>query len=105
MLRRKKKKKQTSDKINMIIPYRNPLSTIIVWKPKKVLSRITSRHHWTIVNTTRTSPKTKHMIPLPWNQKTNPIAMKKAPKDPVRGQGLGSTKWKGWRSILKIENT
>jgi hypothetical protein len=96
---KKEKKKQTSEIINIIIPYRKPLSTILVWKPIKVLSRITSRHHWIMVRTTNKIPSIKQKRPLLWNQKTKPIAVKKAPKEPVRGQGLASTKWKGWRSI------
>lgn len=39
------KKKHTSDKINKIIPHRNPLATYEVWAPIKVPSRTTSRHH------------------------------------------------------------
>lgn len=84
----------------MIIPYRKPLSTIWVWQPIKVLSRITSRHHWIIVKTTNIKPNNKQNKPLLWNQKTKPIAVKKAPKEPVNGQGLASTKWKGCRSIM-----
>lgn len=35
-----------SEIINKIIPYFNPLITILVCNPWKVLSRVTSRHHW-----------------------------------------------------------
>lgn len=42
---KKAKKKQTSDKINKIIPQRSPLATYVVCCPRKVASRITSRHH------------------------------------------------------------
>ncbi len=47
---KKAKKKQTSDKINKIIPHRRPLATYEVWAPINVASRTTSRHHWNIVN-------------------------------------------------------
>lgn len=42
---KKAKKNSTSDVINRIIPYRSPVVTYVVWWPKNVLSRITSRHH------------------------------------------------------------
>ena len=42
------KKKNTSDVMNRIIPYRRPFWTVGVWWPWKVLSRITSRHHCNI---------------------------------------------------------
>ncbi len=38
-------KKRTSEKINKIIPIFNPFCTIVLWKPWKVDSRETSRHH------------------------------------------------------------
>lgn len=45
---KKEKKNITSDKINNTIPHRIPVSTINVWSPWKVLSRVTSRHHCAI---------------------------------------------------------
>ena len=48
---KKEKNKQTSDKINKIIPYFSPCFTINVWWPWYVASLITSRHHTTIVIT------------------------------------------------------
>ena len=39
------KKKKISDVIKRIIPHRKPLTTRLVWYPKNVLSRDTSRHH------------------------------------------------------------
>lgn len=42
---KKAKKKSTSEVINRIIPHRIPFLTGVVWKPWKVASRITSRHH------------------------------------------------------------
>jgi len=38
-------KNNTSDKINKIIPHRNPFVTIFVYNPWYVPSRVTSRHH------------------------------------------------------------
>ena len=35
----------TSVKIKRTIPHRSPLATTDVWQPRKVASRITSRHH------------------------------------------------------------
>jgi len=43
------KKKNTSEQMNRTIPMRIPLSTLRVCFPWKVASRVTSRHHWTIV--------------------------------------------------------
>jgi hypothetical protein len=41
----------------------------------------------------------RQIIPCPWNHLAKPIARVNAPIDEVRGQGLNSTKWKGWRII------
>ena len=43
------------------------------------------------------NPAIKINSPLknPWKYKTAPITVEKAPKEPKKGQGLGSTKWKG----------
>lgn len=43
------KKKRTSEAMKRIMPHRNPLETNEVWKPIYVPSRITSRHHCSIV--------------------------------------------------------
>ena len=51
------RKNITSEVINRIIPHRRPLITGRVWKPWKVPSRITSRHHWIIVRIIVISPK------------------------------------------------
>jgi hypothetical protein len=42
------KKNNTSEVINRIIPHRSPLVTYVVWCPRYVASRMTSRHHWII---------------------------------------------------------
>ena len=42
---KKAKKNRTSDVMNKIIPHRNPVVTYVVWCPRNVASRITSRHH------------------------------------------------------------
>lgn len=46
---KKAKKKRTSEAINRIIPHRRPRVTGVVWWPRNVASRTTSRHHWSIV--------------------------------------------------------
>jgi len=56
---KKAKKKQTSEVINKIIPYRNPFSTTVVCHPWKVDSRTTSRHQLIIVVISNISPVTK----------------------------------------------
>lgn len=43
---KKETKNITSETINKIIPSFNPVVTALVWKPKTVPSRTTSRHHW-----------------------------------------------------------
>ena len=71
-----------------------------MWWPKNVPSRITSRHHWIIVIAIIIRPKIIQFIPNPWNQATKPTVNANAPIDPVSGQGLNSTKWKGWRIMV-----
>ena len=41
----------------------------------------------------------KSFGPYPWNQAARPVVRLKAPRAPIRGHGLCSTRWKGWRSI------
>jgi len=89
---KKAKKKQTSEIINRIIPHRNPFTTYLVCCPINVASRITSRHHWIIVNPITRRPKITPIKPSPWNQAVRPSVRVRAPIDPVRGQGLHSTK-------------
>ena len=89
------KKKHTSDTINKTSPIRNPRAVVSVWKPTIVPSRITSRHHWNIVIIINTNPRLNKVIPCPWNHEAVPLVKNKAPKDPVKGHGLYSTKWNG----------
>lgn len=89
---KKAKKNRISETIKRIIPQRNPVITGDVWNPIKVLSRTTSRHHWIIVVIVIKIPKAKHKNPNPWNQEANPTVNINALKDPVRGQGLYSTR-------------
>jgi hypothetical protein len=42
---KKEIKKKISETINKIIPHRRPKVTTWVWRPWKVPSRVTSRHH------------------------------------------------------------
>jgi len=50
------RKKNTSELMNSTIPRRMPLSTLRVCLPWKVASRVTSRHHCSIVRRTRRRP-------------------------------------------------
>jgi len=94
------KKNKTSDVINKIIPHRSPFVTYEVWWPWNVASRMTSRHHWIIVMIIIMVAAIKHVIPWLWNQLAIPIASDRAPIDAVRGHGLYSTKWNGWRDVI-----
>lgn len=96
---KKAKKNITSEVINKIIPHRRPVVTWLVWWPRKVPSRITSRHHWTIEIIIRIEATIRQVVPWLWNHLAKPIARVKAPMDEVRGHGLYSTRWKGWRII------
>lgn len=42
------RKKQTSERINRIIPNRRHFSRFWVWRPISAPSRVISRHHWNI---------------------------------------------------------
>jgi len=99
------KKKHTSETMNNNIPYRNPFITYEVWCPKKVPSRITSRHHWIIDKIISVTPINIHEYPWPWNHLVRPVVNKKAPAAEVSGQGLGSTKWNGCRGIDLFKST
>lgn len=96
------KKNNTSDVINKIIPHRKPDVTYDVWWPIKVLSRITSRHHWIIDITININEIANINIECRWNHAVNPTAKVKAPIEAVKGQGLISTKWNGWRIIYNL---
>ena len=47
----------------------------------------------------RTNLEAKSRGPWPWNQTAKPAVRLRAAAEPIRGHGLGSTKWNGWRSI------
>lgn len=96
------KKKQTSDTMNRIIPYRRPVVTYVLCAPWKVPSRITSRHHWIIERIITTSPAIMHVVVWMWNHEVNPIVNIIAPTADVRGHGLTSTRWKGCRGIVRF---
>ncbi len=97
---KKDRKKKISDTINSTIPIRCALTTADVWYPMNVLSRITSFHHLIIVRTIRKIPNPIRTGDFCLNHFTSPIAVAKAPIDPVKGQGLISTRWKGCRFIF-----
>ena len=56
---RKPRKKDTSDVMNRIIPYRRLFCTWSVWWPWNVLSRIMSRHHRSIPRIMEIRPKAR----------------------------------------------
>lgn len=51
------RKKNASDVMKRIIPYRRPFWTVGVWWPWNVLSRTISRHHWSITRRIERSPR------------------------------------------------
>jgi hypothetical protein len=83
------KKKQTSERINKIIPNRRHDRRFLVWRPLKVPSRIISRHHWIIVRIVQISPIERRIAEFEWNQCTNPVVINRALREPVIGHGLG----------------
>lgn len=74
------------------MPNFRPLNTTEVWYPWYVDSRTTSRHHWNIVNASRRTPIVIGHGPKEWNQAARPAVKLNAPKAPIRGQGLYSTR-------------
>ena len=92
---KKAKKKNTSDLINKSIPNRIPFSTFSVCFPWKVASRVTSRHHWTIVNKIRPRPTYMKLLSYLCIQAAKPVTRNREPTAPVKGQGLKSTMWNG----------
>lgn len=58
------KKKQTSERINKIIPKRRQARRLFVCRPLNVPSRIISRHHWIIVRMVQVSPIRRRIILL-----------------------------------------
>lgn len=94
---KKEMKKRTSEVINKIIPSRMLVSTSKGWCPWREASRDTSRHHWVDVTKRIIIPAYIRILDFPWNHLTVPDVIIKAPRAPVRGQGLWSTIWKGWK--------
>ena len=99
---KKLKKKRTSEVINKIIPQRKPTPTIVVCWPWKVPSRTTSRHHWNITKLVKIKPKSIRSIEKVWNHFAIPDTKDSTLKAPKKGQGLISTRWKGWFILFDI---
>ena len=96
------RKKNTSDEINKTIPMRIPSSTLLVWAPRCVASRVTSRHHKIIVNKINPSPICIRSESNLCIQEAKPPTRHSLPIDPVRGHGLASTKWNGWWILSSV---
>jgi len=77
-------KKQASDRIKRIIPWRRPVTTFAVWQPWNCPSRTTSRHQATAVKTATRSPTKTRVGRNPCNQEAVPTVMNKAPKQAVK---------------------
>jgi hypothetical protein len=96
-VQKKEMKKKTSEIMNKIIPQRIFKLTFKVWIPWKVLSRITSRHHWIMERIMIVNPM--RMNQFNWNSLNHLVILNIkiiVPRALVRGQGLKFTKWKGW---------
>ena len=102
---KKDKKNMTSDKINKIMPHRNPFSTIRVWSPWNLASRLTSRHHWLDTTTNKTSLLKNRVVLEWWNHRTIPEVSPKAETADSKGQGDSSTKWNGCTTKFDIFNS
>lgn len=94
---KKETKNKTSEVINKIIPSRIFVSTSSGWWPWEEASREISRHHWIEVITNIKIPIYIRIGDLPWNHETDPEVIMNAPSAPVKGQGLWSTIWNGWK--------
>lgn len=94
---KKETKNKTSDVINRIIPIRILVSTSSEWCPWSVASRDTSRHHWIDVMIRSAKPIFIRVFDPPWNHFTVPEVIIRAPIAPVKGHGLWSTMWYGWK--------
>ena len=81
-------KNKISDTLNRIIPHHRPFVTIFVCNPRYVPSRVTSRHHWIMVNRVIIAPMPSKLSSYWWNHLINPIRITIAPIAPVNGQGL-----------------
>lgn len=101
-LQKNEKKKKISEIINKIIPNRIKFETFIVCIPWKVLSRITSRHHWIIFNNKEIRPIKNNFILNSWNHLIAPINKIIKLNEVNKGQGLTVTKWKGWLYLIII---
>lgn len=95
-------KKNTSDIINKIIPHFILLTTFLVCNPWNVDSRMTSRHHWIMVNKIISTPRYISHFSFMCKYITVPDVIVINPIDPVNGHGLLSTKWNGWFFIIKF---
>lgn len=90
-------KKKISETIKRRIPNLNPCCTKPVWWPSKFDSLETSLHQTNII-LIRNIILIKRDIPpnlKVWKYKTALIVHEKADREAKKGQGLGSTKWKG----------
>ena len=96
------KKKKISEIINKAIPQRKPNSTIEVWSPWIVPSRLISRHHWIITSNKTVNPRINKNREFKWNQETIPVVKYKPPIAPNKGHGDSSTMWYGWHIIFDI---
>lgn len=90
---KKEIKKNTSLTINKIIPTINPLNTVLEWRPWKVLSRTTSRHHNNDIIITINKETNNKSISKKENILIIPITTLKAPNPTNKGQGDIFTIW------------
>ena len=93
-LQKKEKKNITSETINKIMPHRIPSSTTELWCPWRLASRLTSRHHCIATSNSAITLSLKGIVEPKYKLKIVLIVIKPAAKDPNKGQGLRSTKWK-----------
>jgi len=95
-------KNSTSEIINKSIPTCKPTVTCFLWFPCSMVSEKTFFHQLndTIINTKNV--KIKVVVDLVFIHNTIEVVKQKAEIEPIKGQGLFSTIWKGWNffSIL-----
>lgn len=96
------KKNKISLKINNKIPFWRPLSTLFVWRPMWVLSRVISRHHCVLIIVKINTLKKNNIIVVKFIDKINPLVRSSAPKDLAKGHGLMWTMWNGWNVIVNF---
>ena len=70
------------------MPSRMPLSTLRVCFPWNVASRVTSRHHCTMVAKIKIRPRPMRRWSYLFMYAASPATKNSLPKLPVRGQGL-----------------